>query len=160
MTDIQLKKPYSKIFNRVRVKYEKDETTTSYYEKRETWNWGDSTSSFLYGVRTYNVENEFLDITTAETIADNIYTQYKDLKKEIHLNSKYVPHLGLNYNVTLTHKTKIVEGDDQWYRFNWGEGIWGNRLGYNINIENEEFRIISLEHNIDRIYTKVVLREI
>ena len=161
LKNISKKRKYGKIYNRIRVKYDKADTTTSYYTKSETWAWGDSTSSFLYGVQTYNIENEFIPTaSTAEIIADNVYNQYVNPKNEVRINSKFVPHLNLNDPVSLTYRTKIVTGGDMWGYFLWGEGLFGGRLGYNINIENQTFKLIKLSHNVEKFYTQVDMREL
>lgn len=161
MSNVSRKQRVSKVYNRIRVKFSKDDTTTSYYTYSETWDWGDSTSSFLYGVKTYELENEFIANTAnATTIANNIYTEYVNPKYEVRINSKFVPHLNLNEVVSLTYKTRVVTGGDLWGYFLWGKGIFGERIGYNINMNNESFKLIKLVHDIDKFYTQVDMREL
>ena len=160
MKGISKKKRYSKVYNRIRIKNNKADTTTSWYTKAEDWDWADSTSSYLYGVQTYEIENDFIPTATAETIAENIYNQYVNPKEEVRINSKFVPHLNLNDVVTLTYRTKTIMGGDLWGHFLWGHGLFGTRLGYNINIENKSFKIIKLRHDIEKFYSQVDLREL
>ena len=152
--------PYSKIYNRVRVKHDKDETTTSFELYEEDWSWGDSTSSYLYGVRSYEFENIYMNSETALSKAEDIYNKYVNTKEEVIINTKPVPHLNLNDRVDLTYKTKVVEGDYLWNKVNWNEGLWGDRQGYNINYETQDFRITQISHDLDRFYSTVELREI
>lgn len=159
MKNIVIKKPYAKVYNRILIKHALEDVVASNYILEEDWVWGDLTSSFLYGVRTYKIENEYLTAATAVTIAQNIYAQYKDLKKEITLNSKFIPQVNLNDNVSLTYKTKVIQGGDLWGKFDYSNGLWGTRLGFNINIDDEDFRITKLSHNIDKFYTTVGMRE-
>ncbi|MCP4648903.1 MAG: hypothetical protein GY853_02315 [PVC group bacterium] len=160
MKSIKWRKNTNKIYNRIRVKHIEDDTSTSYETKSENWSWGDSTSSWLYGVRTYELENTFLNTVTAGSIASNIYNEYVNPKKEVNLNSKFTPQLNLNDRISLTYKTKKIEGGDIWGYFNWGHGFWGRRLGHNINFEDDEFRITKMTHNIDKFYSSHEMREI
>ncbi|MCP4651429.1 MAG: hypothetical protein GY853_15290 [PVC group bacterium] len=160
MKNIKWKKNLKKVYNRIRVKHSEDDTSTSYENKAENWAWGDSTSSWLYGVRTYTTENTFLNSETAQSIATTIYTEYVNPKKEVNLNSKFVPQLNLNDRVSLTYKTKIVHGGALWGYFIFGQAYWGTHQGHNINFENEEFRLTKLTYNLDKFSTAVEMREI
>ena len=160
MKGISKRKRYSKVYNRIRIKNNEEDTTTSWITKEEDWDWADSTSSFLYGVRTYEIENVFIPTATASTIADNIYNTYVNPKEEVKVNSKFVPHLELNDVVDLTYRTKTIMGGDLWGRFLWGHGLFGTRAGYNINIEDESFKIIKLKHNIEKFYSTTDMRKL
>lgn len=150
-----------KVYNRIKVKYEQGDTTTSYYIKNEEWNWADSSSSFLYGVREYIYSNQFLNTATSETIADTIFTEFSFPKNEVKIKSKFVPHLMVQDRVSATYKTQRYTSDgSQWGYFLWGTGRWGERPGYNINIDDEDYRITNLRHNIDSMQSQVTLREL
>jgi hypothetical protein len=158
--DISNSKKYNKVYNRIRVKHDDSDTITSYHTKSETWSWGDSTSSYLYGIKTYNVENVFLNSVSAQTIADSIYNEYVNPKYELKLKTKFVPQLNLNDLVDVTYKTKIYSKGDLWGHFLWGHGFFGDRKGYNINIDQKEYRIIQIDHNLEKFNSIVNLREI
>jgi hypothetical protein len=151
---------FRKVYNRIRVQYDEEDTSTSYKIKKEDWAWGDSTSSFVFGVRTYDYKNVFMSEAKASETAISIYNEYSQPKKEVTVKTKYVPQLFVNDRVSLTYKTKRVEGDFLWGHFLWGYATWGERKGYNINIENQDFRITSIEHNFDNFSSKLILREI
>lgn len=157
LRNISKRKAYEKIYNRIVVKLAKENTTTSHYEKSEVWAWADSSSSFLYGVRTYNVDNDFLTTGTASTIADNIYDEYLEPKVEVALDSKFVPQIDLNDLVTLTHKTATPTSGDLWGYFLWGSGKFSQFKG-NYTFDQDEFRVLSLRHDINNFKTSVLLR--
>ncbi len=150
-----------KVYNRIRIKFREDEdTNTSYLIYKETWAWGDSSSSYLYGVRSYEYENTFINNTAgADTIAQNIYTEYKYPKLEVKIKSKFVPQLNLNDRINLTYIARITEGESLWGYSIWDNFIWQDRKGYNVNID-DDFRIIKLKHNIDTFESEVEVREI
>lgn len=147
-----------KVYNRIRIKIGADETLTSFYIKNEVWNWGDSSSSFKFGVREYRYNNDWLTTSTAATIADRIYNEFVWPKQEIRIQSKFVPQLMVEDYVTLTYKTKRYSGDALWGNFNWGGAVWGERLGYNIFVDNANYRITNLEHNLDDFTSRVTMR--
>lgn len=159
MKNISLYKMNSKIYNRIRIQHDPEDTTTSFYTKKEDWAWGDSTSSWLYGVNTYEIENEFLNASTSAVIADEIYSEYANPKKEVTLDAKFLPHLNTNDYCTVTYKTKRLEGS-LWGQVLWGHFLWADVKGYNINLDNADYRIIQLSHDLDKFYTKFRLREI
>jgi hypothetical protein len=161
MKDVSLYKMYSKIYNRIRIQHDKEDTTTSFYTKSENWAWGDSTSSWLYGVNTYEVENEFLNASTSAVIADSIYTEYVNPKKEVEFNAKFLPHLNLNDYCTITYISKRISGGFLWGTAIWGQFTWsGGRTGYNINLDNADFRLLGITHDLDKFSSKFRMREI
>jgi len=161
LKQISIESSIRKVYNRIRIKFGTEDTTTSYYTKSETWQWGDSSSSFLYGVREYEYQNEFLLETTASLIADQIFTEYQWPKKEVKLQSKFIPQVDIGDPVSLTYKTTPTNsGGALWGYFNWGEATFGAPAGgYNINIDNEDFIVLSLKHDLDKFVSEVVIRE-
>lgn len=162
MEQISVNEGINNIYNRIRIKHGGDEDTiTSFYIKQENWAWGDSSSSFIYGVREYYYQNDWLSSATAASIGDVIYNEFVNPKQEIELSSKFVPHLSLNQYVTLTYKTKkYSSGAYLWNHFLWGYGYWNFGYGYNIDIDNVGFRIIYLNHDINQFKSIVKLRAV
>jgi len=78
LKEIKTDESVKHIYNRVRIKYDIGDTSTSYYTLDEEWDWGDSSSSFRYGVRPYNYSNNFLSASTAAEIANTIYNKFKE----------------------------------------------------------------------------------
>lgn len=149
-----------KVYNRIMVKFAEDETTTSYKIRKQTYTWGDSSTSFIYGVRTYKYVNLFLDADRASATADILFDEYKWPKEEVQVKTKYMPHLNINDRVSLTYKTQQVEGDYLWGYFLWGEGIWGSRKGFNINKDNVDYRLTKISHRLNDFSSVLTMREI
>jgi hypothetical protein len=161
MKNISLNKMFSKIYNRIKIKFDDEDTTTSYYTKSESWAWGDSTSSWLYGVNTYDLENVYLNASTSAIVATEIYNEYVNPKNEIEFESKFIPQLNLNDYVTLTYKTKrYANNSSLWGTAIWGKFFWSDFTGYNININNGDFRIIQAKHDLDKFNTTFRLRQL
>ena len=149
-----------KVYNKVIIKFDKADTTTSYIVKKEKWTYGDGTSPFLYGERLYEYSNEYLTHETAEIIANNILTEYVYPKEEIKFLAKYAPQLSVNDHVTVTYRTRHYQSGDLWGFFEWGKGKWGNRTGYNIDIYKQSIKILKIKHNFDKYTTEITGRVI
>jgi hypothetical protein len=150
----------SKVYNRVRVKMANEDTLTSYYTKNETWNWADSSSSFYYGVRTYEYENDWLNTVGASAIADNLYNEFRYPKLELEMDTKFVPQLNLNDRVGVNYRTRTAMGGELWGYFNWGYGIWAAQAGFNIDISSDDYKVTSLRHDLNSFKSAVGIREI
>jgi len=160
-TRIKIDDGLNKVFNRVLVKSQKAETLSSYSIKSENWTWGDSSSSYIHGVRTYKYKNIWIqNSTTADDIAERIYDEYKNPRKEIHITSKFVPQLEVNNIASMKYSTKVNENPDKlWNYVLWDNFTWGENSGFNVDI-NGEFRVIKMSHNLDTFESKEILREI
>jgi hypothetical protein len=151
-----------KVWNRIRVKHEPADTATSMRTIEENWTWGDSSSSYLYGIRTYNYTNVWLtgDTAGAEAVAQSLFNEYAFPKQETDLTVKFVPHLMVNDRVNVRYETLIPENSDSlWGKALWNNFLWGKRLSPNIRL-NGDFRIISIRHNLDNFTSQVKLREL
>jgi len=160
MSTIVVDENIDKVFNRVRITYGTTETSTSTYVKQETWTWGDSSSSYYYGVREFKYQNEWMGVTAATAIANTMYNEYLWPKLEISFDSKFVPQLNVQNTVSITYRSQKYETGDLWNVGFWGSAIWGNRVGYNIYIDSMTTKIISITHNLDEIKSSLVLREL
>src|SRR3990167_9832887 len=145
------------VYNRVEITYD---TNSSLYVRNETWQWGDSSSSFYFGVRKYQYENAFMGSTVATSIADTIYNEFKWPKQLVRLETKFVPHLELRDEVTLTYKTTVYSGEALWDHATYGISLWGERSGKNINIDNVEYKIEKISHDFDHFKSNLELKEI
>jgi hypothetical protein len=150
----------SKVYNRIRVKMGNEDTLTSYYTKEETWNWADSSSSFYYGVRTYEYENDWLNTVGSSTIADNLYNEFRYPKLELEMDTKFVPQLNLNDRVAVSYRTRTAMGGDLWGYFNWGYGIWAAQAGFNIDISSNDYKVTSLQHDLNSFKSVVGIRQV
>jgi hypothetical protein len=149
-----------KVYNRVDIKLARGDTTTAFYRKKESWTWGDSSSSFRFGIRKFDYFNEFLSTATAVTIANTIFSDFSEPKQEVDIKAKFLPQLTVQKRVSLTYRTQrpVVEGASLWGYFLWGYGKFGERPGYNIDINNTDYRIIQIKHNYDNFTSDIKLR--
>lgn len=160
MRNIEIDRGLEKVYNRVRIKYSPDDTTTSYYIYNETWNWGDSSSSFRFGVRQYEYINEWMGSTVAAIVAASIFTEFSEPKDLVTLDCKFMPQLELMNRVSLTYQSLLLAGGDMWGYFNWDDGLWGGVQAYNINIANDEYKVVEIKHNIDNFVSTLKIKEL
>lgn len=144
----------SKVFNRVRVKYLQDETETSYYTAQETWTWGDSSSSFKYGVQTLDLDIPWMTTAAAQTIGEQMLTEYQYPKKEITFLSKFYPPLNILDRVTVSYA--VINEDTNL----WGTAFIGRDTWQAANLQHNEFReqefyVTKIAHNIDNFTTEI-----
>jgi hypothetical protein len=77
------------------------------------------------------------------------------------MDVKFVPHLMLMQRCTLTYKSIKQQGTFAlWGFFNWGEARWGKSTAYNININNGNYYIVGLKHDIDTFKSIAKVKEI
>jgi len=152
----------SKIYNRVSVKHKEADTSASYYIKEQSWSWGDGSTSDKYGVRTYNVDNVWIDITsTAITLGDALFNAYSALRYEADITCKFIPHVFLGDFIDVTYKSPAPPVLDLWGYFVWGTGVWGRSSPRGFStFNNKQFYVIGLEHDLDSFKTRFNLREV
>ncbi len=149
----------SKVYNRIRIKFNDANTTTSYYTKQEDWTWGDNSSSFVFGVKTLSLENLWLNTAGAMALGDALYSEYRELKREINFDAKFMPNLTLLDRITVNF-SNYNEDVNLWGSVAWDKSIWSPFSAHHLEIRNKTFSIINLSHNIDKFMTSIKAREI
>lgn len=153
------KEAFSKVYTRIRVKFAEADTETSFYTKEESWTIGDSSSSYAYGQRTYDVENFWLNTAGAQALGDQLFNDLKTLKKEVRLSSKFIPHLNTLDKVTVNYQSSAFQNDvSLWDNFMWNVGKWkGNSTIFSVV---GDFGIRGMEIDLDGFKNKFFLRGI
>jgi len=159
MSKLNIETGLDNIYNRIKIKLAKDDTITSYYFYNETWAWGDSSSSFRFGVQEYSYDNEWLTTATAAQIATTIFNEFSEPKQIIQADVKFVPQLSLMNRVSIKYKSIRYLIASLWGWFLYGSGTWGGVYAYNINIDGDYY-ITSLKHNLNAFKTTVDIKEI
>ena len=154
------KEATSKIFTRVRVKINETETSTSYRTQEAPWTIGDSSTSYVYGERTFAFENTWLNTTTADTLIAAIHSTTSLVRRELNIHTKYIPTLRIFDRVSVDFVSKDIDtGSSLWGSFLWGHGLWGGGNNNAFEITGN-YRIIGLEQDIDNFQSSFHLREI
>lgn len=159
----------SKFYSRVALKWKEESTETS-YEIRQTAMQVDGTNiAWSYGQRTLDVENTWIPtLTTAVTIADNIFSEVSSLKNEIVFTTSFIPHLELLDKVQIYYDTSNnYDTAHLWDYGYWADTstdtstdlIWDSQSGDAIRINGTTFKFQSIEINLDTFECKFEARE-
>jgi hypothetical protein len=153
----KINKNYSKIINDVTVKHDPGDTTTSYVYKSETWTKNDGSSTDLYGKKTLEIENSWLNTATATDLATRIYTTYKDLKREVEVGTFIYPWLIPTEQINFVYQTPLQINSEPFsdgFDDGFGDG------GRTYNITGTTMQILKISTDLDKISTKLTLREV
>ena len=98
-----------------------------------------------------------MNTTTAQQIAREFYLEHNMQTDKVEFDAIFVPQLDLQDIITVDYRSKIYQEDStKWKGFLWGKANWYGRLGYNINIQNKDFTIKKISHDINNFSTKIV----
>lgn len=146
------------LFNRVRIKFKTEETSTSYKTKEETFTVGDSSTSWKYGIRTLEFENTWMPSATADAIASTLAVELNAIKARADLACKYIPTLNLLDRAKIDYDP-VPEGGTYWDEGNWDESVWPPENSPIYFIRDREYKIIAMWHDLDLLETNVTLRQ-
>jgi len=62
--------------------------------------------------------------------------------------------------VSLTYRSKKLSEGDLWGYGIYGIATWNNTAGYSIDIDNNDYKIVKLGHDIDKFESDVTLRSV
>lgn len=148
---------YDKVYNRVQIKFNTASTATSYRTIEESWAWGDSSSSFKYGVKTFPITNQWLDTASADTLATNLFNEFRYPKDEIEFEAKFVPDAEVLQAIQVSYNNQSDETGI------WGSSVWGG-FRYNpaetdhLYFAFRDFVILNIEHDLDKFSTSIYAR--
>lgn len=153
----KINKNYNKIINSVTVKHDPADTTTSYVYQNETWAKNDGSSTDLYGKKVLEIENSWLNTATATDLATRIYTTYKDLKLEAEVSTFMYPWLIPMEQIRFVYQTPMqinFEPFSDGFDDGFGDG------GRTYNMTGTTMRVLKISTNLDKVSTKLTLREV
>lgn len=151
----------NKHFNFFRLKFEEGDTTTSYVTAGTITTVDPSNTSWIYGSKVYNFDNTFItNTTTAQTIVNNLFAEFEPVKEEIDLTANFTPQLEISDKVLLNYKSYDLANATLWDQFNWDEASWDAEAGENFEWIDQPFKILSIQHDLNKYITKFKLREI
>lgn len=158
----------SKYYSRVRLKYIDSDTSTSFIINETTMGVTGINSTWSLGERTLDIENFYMNTATAITIGLSVYNQVSTLKNDIDFTTSFIPHLDLNDRVSISYDASRLASESLWDQRDWAydstnmssDMIWDGSGGDAIKLDAKEFRILSIDLNLDSFETKFIAREI
>lgn len=155
------KEAYNKLYTFFRLKYLEADTSTSFVTAGSTSTVDPSSTAWKYGARVYDFETTFLNnATAAQTIVNNLYTTFSVIKEELTIKAKFIPHLEVSDKVSISYHSDSVQGNVLWDLAVWDTDIWPLVFGENFNLDSTPYKIISINHNLDKLLTTFTLRAI
>jgi hypothetical protein len=163
-------KRFSKYYSRVTVKHNAADTSTSYETVDSQYLVSGDSGPWTLGERTLQVDNTWIPTSTvAETIATELFNEYSAIKTEIDFSTSFVPHLDVLDRVLITYDQTPVTNHSLWDVYNWcgssagaaspDELVWDDSGGDAIKLEAEEFKLISIDINLDNCECKFIGRK-
>lgn len=162
-------KRFSKYYSRVTVKYLEADTSTSYAIEESDYLVSGSSGPWTLGERTLQVENLWIpNLATAEAIATSLFNEYSAIRNEIEFTTSFVPNIDVFDRVTVSYDQSPVSPQSLWDAYNWGGStatadasdlIFDESVGDSIRLQDKEFRILSIDINLDSCECRFVGRE-
>lgn len=161
---------HTKYYSRVQVHWIDTSTATSYEVREADFRVRGDSSPWTLGERTLNIENFWIPTaTTAETIADNLFDEFSAVRREIEFTTSFIPQLDIFDRVLITYDPSQPTENSLWDLYNWAdttgaavmsdELTWDASPGDALKLLDDEFRIISVDMNLDSLECKFIGRE-
>lgn len=146
------------LFNRIFVKY--GIGAEDHVIAEENWAVGDNTTSWKYGVKKLNVNNDWLSASLAQTIAVNLLGDLNIIGLKVDIVTKLIPHLDLLDKVTVQYEPDSRVIGSKWDGFNWDEGLWGLEGTPFFGFSGNDFKIVKIKHKLDSLESVFTIKEI
>jgi hypothetical protein len=159
----------SKYYSRVEVKWREEDTTTSYAAFETSIAVSAGNSPWEFGAKALKIENVWIQTSTvAETIAQNLYNDVGNVRKEIRFVTSFVPHLDLLDKISVNYDSAPTFANSLWDLKDWatdsGEDeaflTWDKVVGESIKIDGAEFKLLSITVDLDKLESAFEAREI
>ena len=154
-------KKMSNYYSRVQLKWQEADTSTSYEVQESQIEVAGGNGPWNFGYRTFSFENLWINSTaTAATLTAALFTELSSLKREINFTSSFVPNLDILDFIDVSYDTGTVRPETLWDENDWDtELTWDDAQGDTIFLENEEFKILNVAHDLDKLETTFIARE-
>lgn len=154
------KESLDKLFTRFRMKHLEADTSTSYVEAGTSTTVDADNLAWRYGQRIYEFENRFAsDTATAQTIVDNLQSEFGTVKQEIKFDARFHPELQALDRIDVSYRSYDVAFTSLWDVMVWDEDLWSIE-GQNFDYDGREFNILSRRINLDNFAMTVKAREV
>lgn len=161
---------YNKYYSRVQVKYRDADTATSYEVEESQYRIASDSGPWTLGERTLAIENTWIPTSTvAEQIASSLFLEFSAIKREVEFTTSFVPHLDVFDRVLITYDPTQPTPNGLWDIYNWADStggasmdddmVWDSSPGDALKLLAEEFKLISVEMNLDNLECKYIARE-
>lgn len=157
----RLNRKVTDLYTRVQVKFNDDDTETSYSVEEATLQVGGSNLPWNYGYRSFKIDNTWIANTAvADAIATDVFNDLSSLKKEVKFTTSFVPQLNVLEEVEVNYDSSEVSGDTLWNQNDWNTQLtWDAAQGDAISLLNAKFKLFSIAIDLDKLECEFLGRE-
>lgn len=158
-------KKISDYYSRVALKWLDSATSTAIIITQTAMQVNGTNTAWLYGQRTFNLENYWIaTITSAQSLANAIFQGVSAINNEIDFTTSFVPHLELLDRVQVSYESTERALNSRWDVNEWADDslnttaalYWANPIGDAIRFSAKEFKLVSIELNLDTLESRFV----
>jgi len=148
-------------YSRVQIKFTDSDTSTSYYVREAEMTIG-STAPWVFGYRTFDIENFFIpDQSTAQALGDALFDDLGSLKKEITIKTSFLPHVKILDRIEISYDSADPNAESNWNENDWNtELTWDDSKGDAIVLNAVPHTVLKVEIDLDRFENTFIAREI
>ena len=155
----------SDYYSRVEVKWLDSGTTTAIVSTETAMQVTGTNDAWLLGHRTYRLENFWIGtLTSAQSLAGAIFEEVSSIKNEIDFTTTFVPHLELLDRVQVSYESTERALNSRWDVNDWAyddsntasDLYWASPVGDAIRFSAKEFKLVSIELNLDNLESRFV----
>lgn len=161
---------YSKYYSRVKLKWAKDDTLTSYQVVNSSLTVSGTNLPWTLGYRTLDVENLWVENQSqAEVVATNIFNEVAALSREIRFSTTYLPKLNLLDPIDVSYDSSEFDNQSLWGVNNWGDDsavtrdtdlVWAKADYDSFFLNAKDMKILSVSEDLDKLENIIVAKEI
>lgn len=166
----QYGKRHTAYYSRVAVKYNRDDTSTSFVNTQTAFLIDGSNTAWNLGNRTFSIENYFLyNSANAAAVASAVLSDVSSQTEEIEFTTTFITHLNLFDRISVTYDaTDFVSGRSLWDLNDWAADntststdlIWDSSRGDSIVLSAVEFKVLSISLDLDNLETTFIAKKI
>lgn len=153
-------------YSRVAVKFVDSDTTTSFVNTALAFAVAGSNTAWNLGHRTFEIQNFWIANTlAAQSVAGAVFANVSSQEEEIEFTTTFVPHLNVMDRVSITYDaTDYVTNRSFWDLNDWAADvtdtstdlIWDASRGDSIILNAVEFKLLSVEVDLDRLESRFI----
>ena len=162
-------KRLTSFYSRVAVKYVNEDTSTSFVNTALSFAIGGVNTAWNLGSRTFSIENFWLaNSAAAASVASSVFDQVSSQDEEINFVTTFVPQLNLLDRISVTYdSTDFVSGRSFWDINDWAttgadsltDLIWDDARGDGIILNSTNFKVLSINLNLDNMESTFIGRQ-
>lgn len=156
----EYKESWDKFFNFYRLKYLSADTSTSYVSAGTNTTVNISNTSWLFGSRRYDFENQFAENTaTAQAIVNNLFSIASAIPVDITIDALFSPGVEVLDRIDISHRSYDLANNALWDVMVWDTDKWGQE-GVNFDFDAAPFFITAVRTDLDNFKTNITARAI